>query len=143
MTIPIKSTELKEIEKQARAKARAEAEQELRAIRNGEYRWHDSDAPYRIRINVTLCGWGEEDSYTYQHGLDLQGGSDVPPTIKNLRDLSTPEGDYQPTSVSLCTYWYLETRDERPHRRSRWKTANEQGRDWRIANVTVWEPERE
>tara|TARA_R110002012_G_scaffold23910_3_gene80768 strand:+ start:4323 stop:4742 length:420 start_codon:yes stop_codon:yes gene_type:complete len=138
MSSLITSTELKKIEKQARAKARAEAEQQLRAIRNGEYHWHDSGAPYRIRINVTLCGWGEEDSYTYQCGLDEQGG-DESPTIKMLLDLSTPDGPYQPTNVSLSTYWYLETREDRPHQRSRWKTVNEQGRCWRIANVTVWE----
>ena len=146
MTNPIiTSAELKEIEKKARAKARAEAEQELRAIRNGEYRWHDSDAPYRIRIDVTLCGWGEEDSYTYQCGLDLQGSNEVPPTIQNLRNYSTPEGNYQPTSVSLCTYWYLETPDagRRTWRKgTAWKIANPEGRGWRIANVTVWERER-
>ena len=127
----ITSAELREIERRERAKARADAETTLLAIRRGEFDWMDADAGYRIRINVTLCPWGEEDSYTYQLGLDTQRTSDIRPTLGNLRDLATPDGVYQPTSVTLCLYWYIEAT-------STGEDVDPQSCGDCTVNVTVW-----
>lgn len=125
------TSELRELERRKRAEARTWAEHELLAIRRGEYSWLDADAGYRIRIDVTLCPWGEEDSYTYQRGLDTQRTSDIRPTLKSLRSLTMPDGAYQPTSVTLCVFWYIEAT-------STGEDVDPLGRTNRTENVTVW-----
>tara|TARA_R110002012_G_scaffold23910_3_gene80769 strand:+ start:4811 stop:5218 length:408 start_codon:yes stop_codon:yes gene_type:complete len=134
MSSLITSTELKKIEKQARAKARAEAERELREIRNGEHGRLQAAAGHRIYINVTLCPWGEVNSDTYQWGLDIQGTREIRPSIKNIRKFSEPDsGDT--TSLTLCTHWFIE-----PTNGQRFDSGTPTPH--RIAHVTVWERER-
>ena len=126
-TAPITSALLRELERGARASARAKAEEQLREIRAGKVRWLDADGGYRIRLEVTLCPWGDEDGPVYQWGLDVQGTSDFKPTVGCLRDLSRDPGvEY----ITLCVgYDILNANGDR---------ALDSAYAWRINNHPAW-----